>query len=89
MSDCKFKTGDAVVWDSNNFNRDFWDNLSEEDRIKFYGPLGYGSDKPKVYVFLTEIHQAPGHCILVSLDDQKMETFRHTTEFRLVTDDEL
>jgi len=83
------KRGDAVVWTPDNFNKKFWKNLSEEDRVKFYGPLGYGAKKPKVFVFLTSIRQAPGHCVLVSLDNQKIETMRHTCEFRLVTDDEL
>ncbi len=86
---CPFKLGDAVVWTPHNFNSEFWKNLSEEDRAKYYGPLGYGADSPVVFVFITEINQASGHCILVSLKDQSVETFRHTEEFRLATDDEI
>lgn len=85
----KFKRGDAVVFEPKNFNPKFWDSLSEADRIRYYGPLGYGAKKTKVFVFLTEINQASGHCVLVSLDDQTVETMRHTSDFRLATDDEL
>lgn len=81
--------GDAVVWTQDGFNSDFWNDLSEEDKIKYYGPLGYGADRPIVFVFITEINQATGHCILVSLKDQSVDTFRHTNEFRLATDDEM
>lgn len=84
----EFKSGDVVVWDESNFNQEFWDDLSEEDRIKYYGPLGYGSERPMLFVFLTEITQASGHCVLVSLRDQRVETMRHTCEFRLATDEE-
>lgn len=88
---CPFSPGDAVVFEPENFNPDYWNKLSERDRIKYYGSLGYGdgSEKKKVFVFMGEITQAPGHCILVSLDDQKVETMRHTSDFRLVTEEEL
>jgi hypothetical protein len=36
----KFKLGDTVTFDPSNFNPDYWNNLSEADRIKYYGPLG-------------------------------------------------
>ena len=84
----KFKPGTAVVWDYRNFNPEYWDSLSEKDRKKYYGDLGYGSKKPVVFVFLCEILNAPGHCVLVNLDNQKIETMRHTDEFREVTEDE-
>lgn len=84
----KFKRGTVVVWTSDNFNKNYWESLSEADRIKYYGPLGYGKDKPKFFVFLTEIRNAPGHCVLVSLDDQKIETMRHIHDFREVTEEE-
>lgn len=94
-----FKNGDVVVWDGpNQLNPDYWNDLSEEDRIKYYGPLGYGQEKPKLFVYLTSImdpvtepytYRYPsGHCVLVSLDDQKIETMRHDIEFRLATDEE-
>lgn len=88
----KLKRGMVVIWDHKNFNPKFWKNLSKEDRIKYYGPLGYKSKKPKLFVFLSRIfdHKGmdTGHCVLVSLDDQKIETMRHTDEFRPATDEE-
>ena len=83
-----FEPGTVVVFNPAAFNPDFWDKLPEEDRIKYYGSLGYGSDKKKFFVFLTEIKNAPGHCVLVDLDDGHIETMRHTSDFRQVTEEE-
>lgn len=41
-----FKKGTVVVFDPESFNKDFWKNLSEEDKIKYYGSLGYGTKQP-------------------------------------------
>ena len=88
----KFKRGTVVVWDSSNFNQKWWENLSEEDRKKYYGPLGYGSEKKKLFVFLTAILDSNGedmgHCVLVDMDDGHLEVMRHTDEFRIVTEEE-
>ena len=95
----EFKNGDVVVWDGQNkLNPDYWNKLPEETRIKYYGDLGYGRDKPKLFVYLAPIMTGidpyddqryhSGHCVLVSLDDQKIETMRHDFEFRLATDEE-
>lgn len=83
-----FEPGTVIVFDPSSFNPEFWNKLSEEDRIKYYGSLGYGSDKKKFFVFLTEIKNAPGHCVLVDLDDGHLETMRHTSDFREVTGEE-
>jgi hypothetical protein len=85
----QFKLGDVVVFEPKNFNPDFWNNLSEKDRRKYYGPLGYGQKKQKLFVFICEVNSAPGHCVLVSLDNQKIETMRHVYSFRKATKDEL
>jgi len=53
------KMGSVVVFEPNNFNPEFWKQFPEEDKIKYYGPLGYGSNKKKFFVFLTEIYAAP------------------------------
>lgn len=82
------KTGSVVVFEPKNFNPEFWKRFPESDKIKYYGPLGYGSDKKKFFVFLTEIHAAPGHCLLVDLDDGHIETMRHMADFREVLQDE-
>ncbi len=83
-----FKKGTVVVFDPESFNKDFWKNLSEEDKIKYYGSLGYGTNKKKFFVFLTEVKNAPGHCLLVDLDDGQIETMRHIYNFREVKEDE-
>jgi len=84
----KMKPGTVVIFNTDSFNPEFWSKLSEEDKIKYYGSLGYGSNKKKFFVFLTEVKNAPGHCILVDLDDGHLETMRHTYNFREVTEEE-
>lgn len=84
----KFKRGTVVVFKPESFNSGYWDNMSEEDKIKYYGVFGYGKSKPKFFVYLTDIKNAPGHCVLLSLDDQKIETMVHDSEFREVTEEE-
>jgi hypothetical protein len=88
-----FEPGTVVVFEPDNFNPEYWNNLSEEDRIKYYGLLGYGQEKKKLFVFICEIldsfdSRPSGHCILISLDDQQIETMRHTSDFRKATDEE-
>jgi hypothetical protein len=82
------ENGTVVVFEPKNFNPEFWNNLPEKDRAEYYGPLGYGSDKKKLFVFLTEIKNAPGHCVLVDLDDGHLEVMRHVSDFREVNEEE-
>lgn len=83
-----FNLGDTIVFDPTSFNPDFWDNLNESDRIKYYGDLGYGKDEPVFFSFLFEHKPQFGHCSILNLDNGKIETMRHINNFRLVTDDE-
>lgn len=83
-----FLPGDTIVFDPTNFNPEYWDNLSESDRLKYYGDLGYGKEKLTLFTFLCEHSPQTGHCVLVNMDDQKLETMRHINDFRLVTDEE-
>lgn len=83
----KIKPGTVVVFDPAHDNPKFWENLKEEDRIRYYGELGYGSQRTKLFVFLCEINNS-GHCVLVDLDTNKVMTMRHTSDFRPATDDE-
>lgn len=87
-----FEPGTVVVFEPRNFNQDWWVNLPEADRLRYYGPLGYGAKKPKLFVFLCEIlmpdGHPSGHCVLVSMDNQKIETMRHTSDFRRATEEE-
>jgi hypothetical protein len=89
----KFKPGTPVVFEPKNFNPEYWDRLSEEDRLRYYGPLGYGQLHPKVFIFLCEILEPDGnpsgHCLLYSLNDQRIEPMRHTSDFRKATDEEI
>lgn len=91
MSD-SFESGTVVVFEPKNFNQDWWNKQTEEDLLEWYGPLGYGQKKKKLFVYLCEIMAADGHssghCVLVDMDDQHIETMRHTFDFRAVTDEE-
>ena len=94
-----FAIGSVVVFNPDCFNKQFWDNLSEEDRIKYYGPLGYGQKKKKLFIYMGEILNAPdefcnnkqfssGHCVLVDMDTSKLEIMRHSSDFRLADESE-
>lgn len=85
----EFKFGDVVAFDPSNFNPEYWDNLPESDRIKYYGALGYGSKSLKAFVFITEIKPTPGHCVLIDMDDGHIEMMRHISDFRKVKEEEL
>ena len=85
-----FKPGDVIVWDENNLNSKFWNELPEDLKLKYYSWTGY-PNKKRIFVFLTEIRDADGfadHCVLIALDNQSIETMRHPSEFRLATDEE-
>jgi len=76
-----------VVFDPSALNPKFWDNLKEEDRIRYYAPLGYGSQKIKLFVYLCEVNDS-GHCVLVDMDTNNVITMRHTSDFREATEEE-
>lgn len=84
----KIKKNSVVIFDPSNFNPEYWDNLSEKDRKKYYSSLGYGSKKPKFFVYLGDVLNAPGHAILVDMQTDKVITMRHTDNFREVTEEE-
>lgn len=97
MKRVKFKMGDVIVFAPENFRGNHWENLSEEDRIKYYGALGYGAKKKKLFVYLTAIYDNSdpefgrfnsGHCVLVDMDDGHLEVMRHPEDFRLATGEE-
>ena len=87
-SECPFKMGDTLIFEPKNFNPDFWNNLSEEDRIKYYGDLGYGKDEIYLFCFMTEHFPQSGHCVLIELGNDKVHTMRHWSDFRLAKEDE-
>lgn len=84
-----FKSGDTLVFDPSNFNPEYWNNLSEDFRKEYYGALGYGAERPHLFTFICEHTPQAGHCVLVSMRDQHVETMRHMTDFRLATEDEV
>ena len=87
MSKETFKPGTVVVFDPASFNPEFWDKLPEADRIKYYGPVGYGSKKTKLFVYMCEINDS-GHCVLIDMDTKENVLMRHTCDFRPATDEE-
>lgn len=82
-----FKSGTVVVFDPTSFNPNFWDNLDEKERIKYYGELGYGSEKKKLFVFVCEINES-GHCLLVDMDTGLNVLMRHTYNFQVAIEEE-
>ena len=89
MNTCSFRIGTPVV-----FNDESVINLSEEDAIKYYGCLGYKQDKRPLFIFLCEILNEDdgyysGHCVLLELGTNRIEAMRHTSNFRLATEDEI
>ena len=76
-----FKLGDTVAFSKNCKSLK---GLSEKERVEYYGELGYGQDKLKRFVFLTEMSPQTGHCVLVEIGNGKIHTMRHTDDFYLV-----
>jgi hypothetical protein len=85
---CPFAIGDTITFEPKNFNPYFWDNLSEEDRVKYYSDIGYGSEKPVLFTFICEHKPQDGHCLLYNFNAEKMEAMRHWSDFRKVEDHE-
>ena len=83
-----FKPGTVVVLNEKKLKGKWWDELTEKKRQEFYGLLGYGSNPPKCFVFITEIVSAPGHCVVMDLDTNKLLSMYHTENFRKATDSE-
>jgi hypothetical protein len=83
-----FKPGDTVVFDPDSFNPEWWNALSEKERLRYYGCLGYGRDKPLLFTFICEYHPQIGHCVLINMENQKIETMCHISDFRLAIENE-
>ena len=81
-----FRLGDTVTFDPDSFNPSFWDGLTEEEKVRYYGPIGYKNDK--TFTFICEMHPQQGHCILIEIGTGRVETMRHTCDLKLVEDDE-
>lgn len=82
--------GDTVTFDPDSFNQEFWDSLPETDKRQYYGDL-YNFDnpqKPHLFTFICEHNPQTGHCVLINMQNQRVETMRHISDFRLVSDEE-
>jgi len=64
------------------FDEKSCDKTAYEKYYKELFPLG------KLFVYLGEVLQAPGHCILADLDTGQIIGLYHTTNFRMANDDE-
>ena len=86
----KFNPGDTVVFEPANLNKEYWEGLSVVRKWEYYGKLYNFNDpsKPFLFTFICEHNPQGGHCVLVSMDTQEMETMRHINDFRKVGEDE-
>lgn len=85
----KFNIGDTVAFDPDSFNKEFWNELSIQQKRRYYGTLyDFDNNKPYLFTFICEHSPQIGHCVLINMDNQKIETMRHTNNFRLVNDEE-
>lgn len=88
--DYEFEMGDTVFFDVDSFNPEYWNGLSMDDKKKYYGDLyDFDNYKPIHFTFITEHQPQTGHCVLINMSNQKVETMRHTDNFRLALEDEL
>jgi len=85
-----FNLGDTVVFDPESFNQEYWNGESDENKRKYYGDIYNfdNPDKPFLFTFLAEHWPQLGHCTLVNMQTQQVETMRHMPDFRLVQNDE-
>ena len=82
-----FKPGDTVIFNPKSFNPSYWDILTENSKIKYYGRFGYGCEL-KLFTYICEHSPQFGHCILMDMDTGELLPMCHTSNFRLVSDDE-
>ncbi len=84
----RFIPGNTITFDYDSFNKTYWDRLSEKDKVKYYGPIGYKADPIKLYTFICEMSPQFGHMVIIEIGTGKIETMRHVNDFRLATEDE-
>ena len=60
-----------------------YENLDYGDIYNFDNP-----DRPFLFTFITEHSPQEGHCVLINMKNQKVETMRHTSDFRLAAEEE-
>jgi len=82
-----FKLGDTVRFDPDSFDPEYWNSISDKDRMKYYGPFWTWYKVP-LFTFITEHSPQTGHCILMNMDTGTLYPMCHTNNFKLVLDDE-
>lgn len=82
-----FKAGDTVKFDILSLNASFFDKLSDEEKIKYYGKYGYGLPN-KLFTFICEHRPQFGHCVLMDMDNGRLLPMCHMSNFKLATEDQ-
>lgn len=72
------KKNSFVIFDENSCSTEIYE--------KYYKDI---FPKGKLFVYLGEISQVPGHCILCDLLTGKIIGMYHTDNFRIATEDEM
>jgi hypothetical protein len=87
----EFKIGSVLVFEPKNLNQDYWNRLTEEEKINYYGQYGYGHKKTKHFIFMCPVIDSngdTGHSILWDMEEQKIIQMAHNYEFRMATEEE-
>lgn len=82
-----FKLGDTVIFEPDNFNPDFWNALTDYEKIRYYGMYGYGF-KLKLFMYICEHNPQTSHCTLMDISNGDLYPMCHISNFRLANDDE-
>lgn len=81
-----YNIGDTLVFDIDAVD----ETLPEALIRQYYGHLYNldNPDKPYLFTFIAEHRPQSGHCILINMQNQKIEIMRHIDDFRLITEEE-
>lgn len=89
-----FKLGDIVVFEPKNLNPNFWNKLSERERIFHYDDFGYRGENfqiDKFFIFITPINYPDGDNSKAIILDMGLQRFISVTisMFRKATESEV
>jgi hypothetical protein len=77
----KLKINSLVRFDPTTLNKEYQSGPSYDTFYKLH--------EGKTYIYLGDIVQAPGHCILADMDTGKIEAWYHADNFKELTEDEV
>lgn len=83
---CPFKLGQIVTLDLSSTEMQIY---THEEKLKYWGELGYGQERPKFYIFIADLIPATGHCVLADLATGEIKAMWHTDLFRAAEEREL